>query len=398
MRQTFDVKGGPAIGRRNLPKLRAHLQKMGLDYFYVPHEDEYQNEYLPDANERLAWISGFTGSAGAAIVGQDTAYLFVDGRYTLQAVDQVDDALFETNGLPDPGPFGWLKRQTLSDLVIGYDPKLMSPNDLAALTQAAAVADARLQAVEQNPIDAAWDDRPPAPLSPALPYSTDLAGMPSEEKRQQIAATLKAQKADAVVITAPSSLAWAFNIRGGDVMCTPLPLGRAILHSDGTGDLFLAAEKVTDALREHLGNRVRLKALEDLEGELAKLSGQTVSLDPAAASAWFFNTLEKIGANIIRQQDPCALPKARKNKVEIAGTKAAHVRDGVALTRFLHWLDTDAQSGDVTEIDAAIKLETLRDETGDLNDISFETISGAGPNGALCHYRVSTATNRKLER
>ncbi|MEO1476927.1 MAG: aminopeptidase P family N-terminal domain-containing protein, partial [Pseudomonadota bacterium] len=144
MRQTFDVKGGPAIGRRNLPKLRAHLQKMGLDYFYVPHEDEYQNEYLPDANERLAWISGFTGSAGAAIVGQDTAYLFVDGRYTLQAVDQVDDALFETNGLPDPGPFGWLKRQTLSDLVIGYDPKLMSPNDLAALTQAAAVADARL--------------------------------------------------------------------------------------------------------------------------------------------------------------------------------------------------------------------------------------------------------------
>ncbi|MEM9668128.1 MAG: aminopeptidase P family protein [Pseudomonadota bacterium] len=398
MRQSFDVKGGPVEGRKNLPLLRAQMQETALDYLYVPHEDEYQNEYLPDANERLAWVTGFTGSAGAAIIGIETSIVFVDGRYTLQAADQLDSDLFQTAGLPNPGPFGWLAAQNLSGKTVGYDATLLSPNDLAALTKASSAAGAELIALTENPIDLAWTDRPSEPIAPVVPHPIKFAGRSAAEKRAEIARTLQDQKADAAIITAPASIAWVFNIRGGDVMCTPLPLGRAILHKDGKADLFLATAKVSDTLREHLGNEVTLRPIEDLETGLAELKDKTISLDPAVASAWFFDILEDAGAKIIRRQDPCAIPKACKNAVEIEGTKQAHLRDGVALTKFLHWLDTDAQSGEITEIDAALKLEAFRDETGGLNDLSFESISGAGPNGAICHYRVSTATNRKLER
>lgn len=371
---------------------------MGLDYFYIPHEDEYQNEYLPDANERLSWATGFTGSAGAAIIGQSMAIVFVDGRYTLQAADQLDPDLFETAGLPDPGPFGWLSAQDLSGKSIGYDPRLMSPNDLDVLKKSSNAAGATLVRVDKNPVDLAWVDRPAEPLSPVIPYPIEFAGVSSEDKRNEIAETLSAQNADAAIITSPSSIAWLFNIRGGDVMCTPLPLGRAIIHANGSADLFIDPRKVTDDLRQHLGNGVSLHDLPSLEVALSKLEGKAVSLDPATASAWFFEQLENAGADILRAQDPCAIPKACKNRVEIKNTQQAHLRDGAALTRFLHWLATAAQTGEVTEIDAAIKLETLRHETGQLNDLSFETISGAGPNGAVVHYRVSTATNRKLDR
>ncbi|MEM6899872.1 MAG: aminopeptidase P family protein [Pseudomonadota bacterium] len=398
MRQTFDIRGGPQLGRRNLPKLRMCLGEMGLDYFYIPHEDEYQNEYLPDANERLSWATGFTGSAGAAIIGQSTAIVFVDGRYTLQAADQLDPDLFETAGLPDPGPFGWLSAQDLSGKSIGYDPRLMSPNDLDVLKKSSNAAGATVVRVDKNPVDLAWVDRPAEPLSPVIPYPIEFAGVSSEDKRNQIAVTLSAQNADAAIITSPSSIAWLFNIRGGDVMCTPLPLGRAIIHANGSADLFIDPRKVTDDLRQHLGNGVSLHDLPSLEAALSKLEGKAVSLDPATASAWFFEQLENAGADILRAQDPSAIPKACKNSVEIKNTQHAHLRDGTALTRFLHWLATTAQTGEVTEIDAAIKLETLRHETGQLNDLSFETISGAGPNGAVVHYRVSTATNRKLDR
>lgn len=398
MRQTFDVRGGPQIGRQNLPLLREKMRVAGLDYFHVPHEDEYQNEYLPDANERLAWVTGFTGSAGAALIGQDQAIVFVDGRYTLQAEDQLDHDLFDTHALPDPGPFGWLAAQELSNRTIGYDPRLLSPNDLAALEKASKLAGATLVAVDANPIDEAWIDRPSQPTAPIVPHRIEFAGVSAADKRLRIAEDLSLHKLDAAMITSPASLAWAFNIRGGDVMCTPLPLGRALLHADGTADLFLDQEKVSDTLQDHLGNGVALHPLTDLERHLEGLGDKTIGLDPATASAWFFEKVSRAGATIIRLADPCAVPKARKNAIELEGTKQAHLRDGAALTRFLHWLDTEAQSGDVTEIDAAIKLETLRDETGKLNDLSFETISGAGPNGALCHYRVSTATNRPLER
>lgn len=399
MRQSFDVQGGPADGRTHLPRLRETLKSAGLDGFYVPHEDEYQNEYLPDANERLGWTTGFTGSAGCALIFADRAVVFVDGRYTLQAADQLAPELFETVGLPDPGPFGWLATQSLQGLTIGYDPKLMSPNDVAALSSAATKAGATVRAVEHNPIDLAWgSERPAQPCAPAVGHALKHAGLSSSDKRASIAGALAESGADAAVITAPASIAWLFNIRGGDVSHSPLPLGRAILRADGKADLFLDEAKASPGLLNHLGNDVALRPLSQLEEALGALSGHAVSLDPDVASAWFFDQVSQSGATIIRERDPVALPKACKNTAEIDGTRRAHERDGVAVTRFLRWLDTEAQSGEITEIDAALKLEAFRDELDGLRDLSFQTISGAGPNGALPHYRVSTASNRKLEK
>lgn len=398
MRQSFDVRGGPQDGRANLPKLRAAMANQGLDVFYVPHEDEYQNEYLPDANERLAWATGFTGSAGAAMILAQRAVVFVDGRYTVQARDQLDPDLFESVGLPDPGPFDWLAAQDLAGMVVGYDPRLMSPNALCKLQEATRSAGGELIATLDNPIDRAWPDRPAQPKAPIVSHAVDKAGKAHAKKRAEIAEALHADGADATIVTSPASIAWAFNIRGGDVACSPLPLARAILRADGSATLFTDLDKVDDTLRSHLGNGVTIQPLDALPGALADLFGKTISLDPDAASAWFFETLETSGAKILRQRDPIALPKACKNPAEIAGTQAAHARDGAAVTHFLHWLDTEAQAGNVTEIDAAIRLEQFRDDLEDLQDLSFETISGAGPNGALPHYRVSSATNRPLER
>jgi Xaa-Pro aminopeptidase len=398
MRQTFDIKGGPQDGRAHLPLLRRELERQGLDGLYVPHDDEYQNEYLPDANERLAWVSGFTGSFGSAFVFTDKAVLFADGRYTLQAGDQTDPALFQVVGIPDPGAFGWLAQQALKGKRVGYDPRLMSPNDVAALSAAAAKAGAELVAVSENPIDEAWKDRPPQPMAKVVPHAVKHAGVAHTDKLEAVGAQLARDGADAAVLTSPASLAWAFNIRGGDVSCTPLPLGRAILKADGSAELFIDEEKTDGALRRHLGNRVTLRPLSKLEEGLKGLAGKTVSLDPDVASAWFFDALSENGAKILRQRDPVALPRACKNAAEIKGTTTAHARDGIALTKFLHWLDTEAQSGEVTEIETVMKLEAFREELGNLNDLSFPSISGAGPNGALPHYRVSTASDRKLER
>lgn len=398
MKQNFDVKGGPQIGRSNLPKLRAELKRQDLDGLYVPHEDEFQNEYLPDANERLAWVSGFSGSFGSALIMLDRAALFVDGRYTIQAADQTDHTLFERVPVPDPGPFGWLGKQAFSGLRIGYDPALMTPNDVEAFEAAARKAGADIVAVQDNPIDRAWTDRPPQPLAPVSPHTIDFSGQEADEKRTIVAERLKEIGADAVVLTAPASIAWLFNIRGGDVACSPLPLARAILQDDGSATLFMAPEKETPDLRAHLGNKVTLAPIETLPDELAALSGRSVCLDPATASAWFFQSLDEAGARIVRAQDPVLIPKACKNATELAGTAAAHRRDGAAVTRFLHWLDTEAQSGEYSEIDAALKLLDFRTVDTSLKDMSFETISGAGPNGALPHYRVSSASNRLLER
>ncbi|MEQ9314836.1 MAG: aminopeptidase P family protein [Henriciella sp.] len=374
------------------------MKAQGLDGFYIPHEDEYQNEYLPASNDRLAWATGFTGSAGAAMVFQDKAVIFADGRYTLQVRDQTDREFIDVERLPEPGPFGWLEKQKLSSKTVGYDPRLMTPNDLDTLKAAAKKSGAELKAVDTNPIDEAWDDRPAEPLAKVVPHKTEFAGVDAAEKRQTIANALKEDGADAAIITSPASVAWAFNIRGGDVACSPLPLSRAILNDDGSADLFLDPRKVSDELRQHLGNTVTLRPIEELEPAIGALKGKTISLDPALASAWFFREVEAAGAKILKQRDPVLLPKACKNATEIGGTEAAHIRDGAALTRFLHWLDTEAQSGEVTEIDAALKLEAFRSELNELNDISFETISGAGPHGALPHYRVSSASNLKLER
>ncbi len=398
MIQTFDVQGGPDIGRTNLPRLRAQMKAQSLDGLYIPHADAYQNEYLPEGSDRLAWATGFTGSAGAAFVFIKSAIVFVDGRYTLQAKSQLDAKLFASTDLHEPGPFKWLGSQTFRAARIGYDPHLVTPDDLDSLQLAADRAGAELVAVEENPVDLAWPNRPDEPRQPVVPHDISFCGETHAEKRARIAAALRESGADATVVVSPASIAWLFNIRGGDVKCTPLPLGRAILHADGTAELLLRPEKVTDSLQTHLGTDVVLRPINELERRLKKLAGKTISLDPALASAWFFNTMASAGCPIIREGDPIALPRACKNKVEIEGSARAHQRDGAALVRYLMWLDSDeGQSGEVDEITAASRLEKDRMEGQGLKDLSFESISGAGPNGAIVHYRVNTATNRKLE-
>ncbi len=398
MIQNFDVQGGPEFGRQNLPKLRAALKTQNLDGFLIPHEDEYQNEYLPDCNERLMWATGFTGSAGAAVVLQGAAAVFVDGRYTLQVGAQVDDTLYAFKRLEDKGVTAWLSANVKPGQVIGYDPRLHSPTHLKALTAAVEKAGGAMKAVDQNPIDTAWTDRPAPPAAKVSIQPLKYSGEDHDKKRTRIADILKDKNADAALITSPASIAWLLNIRGGDVMCTPLPLSTAVLKSDGHVDLYINPAKITEDVRAHLGNHVTLRTEDALEDGLKDLSSRTVMADPAVSSAWYFTALESAGAKILRASDPVALPKAQKNAAEIAGTTQAHIRDGAALTAYLHWLDTYAQSGHYDEIAAAQKLEAYRAETGLLRDLSFESISGAGANGAIVHYRVSKATTAKLAR
>lgn len=397
MIQNFDVQGGPEFGRRNVPKLRGAMAAQNLDGFLIPHEDEYQNEYLPDCNERLMWASGFTGSAGAAIVTMDDAAMFVDGRYTLQVRAQVDGDIFTYDTLESGGMANWIKTKAADGMRIGYDARLHSPSGMAAINKAAKAAGAIMVSVENNPIDAAWDDRPDAPLTPLVVQPLDLAGESHADKRARIGRIIENAGADCAVLTSPSCVAWLLNIRGGDVMCTPLPLSSVILHGGGTAELYVHPEKVTDDIRAHLGNSVVIRDEDMLTAGLAGLSGKTVWVDPATASAHLFETLKEAGASLYAATDPVMLPKAAKNSAEIAGTTAAHIRDGAAVTRFLHWLATDGQSGDYDEIQAAQKLEQFRAQLPGLKDLSFETISGAGSNGAFCHYRVNTDTNLKLE-
>ena len=394
--QNYEVQGGPDYGRQNLPKLRKALAGAKLDGFLVPHEDEYQNEYLPDCNERLMWATGFTGSAGAAVILKESAAVFVDGRYTLQLRVQVDAGLFDYKRLENNGVVSWLEDKLSSGQVIGYDPKLHSPDALTRLRRAVEAKGAKLKAVSPNPIDAAWDGRPAPPLAPLTIQPLELSGETHSSKRERIGADIKAKGAQAALITSPASIAWALNIRGGDVMCTPLPLSTLILHEEGKAELFIDARKLSGAIREHLGSEVTIYDEDALLERFANLKGKTVLADPALSSAFHFDALEAAGAKPLRAQDPIALPKAAKNKAEIEGSIAAHRRDAVPLIRFLHWLDTYAQSGEIDEIEAATQLELFRHETGALKDLSFETISGAGSNGAIVHYRASKATSQKL--
>lgn len=389
--QNFDVKGGPDYGRKNLPILQAALKKQKLDGFIVPHEDEYQNEYLPASTDRLQWLSGFTGSAGAAVVMQDKAAMFVDGRYVIQIKQQVDNDLFDYERLED-GVAKWLRENVKKGQVIGYDPKLHSPSALAQLIEAIELAGGKAKAMEPNPIDVAWTDRPPMPMSPITVQPEELAGKSHSEKREEIAKAIQEKNADYALITAPPSIAWLLNIRGGDVQCSPLPLSTAIIRKDGHVEFFVKSEKVSSEVSQHLGNEVSLQGEDDLEKSLKGLSGKTILMDPNSASAWHFDTASSSGATVKKAMDVVALPKACKTQAELKGSATAHKRDAVALIKFLHWLDTEAQSGEYDEISAATKLEMFRHEGDGLKDLSFETISGAGANGALCHYRVSVST------
>jgi Xaa-Pro aminopeptidase len=399
MRQTFDDHADPSFGAKHLPLIRAEMAKQGLDGFLIPHEDEHQNEYLPDANERLAWATGFTGSAGAAVVMAQAAAVFVDGRYTLQAQTQTDPELFERRDLMDGGVTAYLETAAKSGQVIGYDARLHSPDALAPLKAAAARAGATLKPVESNPVDAAWGQaRPPQPQAPVTPHGLAYAGEESGEKRQRVGEEIAKAGADVALITAPASIAWLYNVRGGDVIRSPLPLGQTLVQADGRARLFLDPAKTGPELRAWLGNGVTLEAPEALGPAIAALKGSRVLVDPAQASAWYFAELEAAGAVVVRGSDPCALPRAAKNPVEVQGARDAHLRDATALARFLYWLGTEAQVSPPDELETVARLEALREATGALKDLSFDTIAGAGPNGAIVHYRPTHKSNRRAQR
>jgi len=397
MRQTFDESTDRSFGSKHVPLIRQAMADQGLDGVLVPHEDEHQNEYLPAANDRLAWATGFTGSAGAAVILADRAAIFVDGRYTLQVRDQVDQHLFEVRDLVDGGVPAYLETAP-KGARIGYDPRLHSPDALERLKAAVAKSGAELRPVSENPVDLAWGAaRPPQPTAPVAPHPLDYAGEDSSSKRHRLGGALADRGAEAAVLTAPASIAWLFNVRGGDVIRSPLPLGQAILGADGSARLFLDPQKVTPELRPWLGNEVRLESPEDLPRALAELKGKCVVVDPAQSSAWYFEALAAAGAQVIRADDPCALPRACKNAVEIEGSRRAHARDGAALTRFLHWLATEGQVNPPDEITAVRKLEAFREDTGALKDLSFDTIAGAASNGAIVHYRPTERLNKRAE-
>jgi len=382
-----------------LARLRAELAGRGLDGFLVPMADEYQNEYVPPSAKRLQWLTGFTGSAGLAVVLAERVAVFSDGRYTLQLAQQVDAALFETRHITDEPPADWIAQHLPKGGRLGYDPWLFTRDGLARMRQAAERAGGMLVATDGNPLDAVWTDRPPPPLAPVEPHAIEYAGESAEAKRARIAAELARQGIDAAVLTAPDSIAWLLNVRGGDVAHTPLPLSYAVLDAAGHVELFLDPRKRGDDLARHLGNGVtlaepaRFGAALDALGE----AGRAVRADAASCPAWVLDRLEAAGARIVAGADPCQLPKACKNAVELAGTRAAHVRDGVAVARFLHWLAGAAPAGAVDEIEAAARLRAFRAEHGLLRDLSFPTISGSGPNGAIVHYSVTPETNRRLQ-
>jgi Xaa-Pro aminopeptidase len=381
-----------------LQALRDQLRRDRLDGFVVPICDEHMSEYVGAYAQRLAWLTGFQGSAGSAVVLPEEAAIFTDGRYTLQVRDQVDGRHWSYVGVPESSVSAWLREHAPEGGRIGYDPWLHTRQWVTAATRALAERGAELVAVDTNPVDKVWPDRPAPSDARLIVHPTAYAGKESAEKRQEIADWLADNNADAAILSALDSIAWTFNIRGQDVDRTPVALAYAVVHRDGTADLYVAPEKMADDVAQHLGNAVRIHDRAAFSTGLSSLAGKRVVADPERAVAAIFERLDKAGATTLPLRDPAVLPKAIKNPVEIAGQRAAQARDGAALTRFLHWLSIEAPKGELTEMSAAAKLHEFRRDTGALQDLSFDTISGAGPNGAIMHYRVSEETNRPIER
>jgi Xaa-Pro aminopeptidase len=373
-----------------LAALRGELARRGLDGFLVPRADEHLGEYVPACAERLAWISGFTGSAGLAVVLADRAVLFTDGRYVLQAEAQTDPALWERRHVIEEPPPSWLAANA-KGAAIGYDPWLFAEDTLARYADAGVT----LVAVDTNPVDAVWRDRPGPPLDPIAEHPAAFAGKPVAAKREAAAARLREVGEDAAVISDPASVAWLLNIRGHDVPYTPFGLGFALLHADAGVELFMAPQKVPVEVASSWGNAVSVSERAALPGALATLAGKRVRVDAAASPAWFAATLRAAGAEVRSGTDPCILLKASKNEVEREGARIAHRRDAVAVCRFLRWLESAA--GHETEMSAAAKLLALRAEGEGFRGESFPAIAGAGEHGAVIHYRVTEESDRPIK-
>ncbi len=380
-----------------LQALRAEMARQGLDGFVVPLTDEHMSEYVGDYAKRLEWLTGFRGSAGSAIVLADRAAIFTDGRYMLQVRQQVDAADWAYVDVPQTRPAAWLRDNAGRGARIGYDAWLHARGWVAEVTAALGERGGALVAVAQNPLDAVWPDRPPMSSAALSVHDERFAGQSAAHKRAEIADVLVANALDATVMTALDSVAWTFNLRGRDVAHTPVGIAYALLHADATADLFVDSTKVDDAVRAHLGNGVRLHEYSAFPAMLTTMADKRVAVDPERAVGAIFDALTAGGAHIVPLRDPAVLAKAVKNEVEQAGTRVAHARDGVALTRFLHWL-SEAEDGTLSEIGASDRLHAFRQETGALVDLSFDTISGAGPNGAIVHYKAAPETDRMIER
>ncbi|WP_334181730.1 aminopeptidase P family protein [Novosphingobium sp.] len=384
-----------------LDALRQELKSRGLDGFVIPISDEHMSEYVGAYAQRLAWLTGFGGSAGTAVVLTDPALspaaaMFVDGRYTLQVREQVDGKAYAYESVPQTSPALWLGANAPKGAKIGYDAWLHGSKWVEAAKAALARNGGTLVAVDGNPIDAVWADQPAPSADPALVHDDGLAGETSKAKRAAVSEWLTARGLDATVISALDSIAWLLNVRGTDVKRTPVTLSYVVAHADGTADFYIPDEKVTPALRQHLGNAVRIQPRDAFVAGLGKLAGKRVSVDPDNAVAAVFEALRTVGATIVEERDPTILPKAVKNPVEQQGHRKAQAIDGVAVTRFLHWLSLEGPKGEVTELSAAAKLLEFRQLCGDLRDLSFDTISGAGPNGASPHYSVSEESSLTL--
>jgi Xaa-Pro aminopeptidase len=380
-----------------LTALREELKRRGLSGFVVPICDEHMSEYVGEYAQRLGWLTGFGGSAGSAVVMANTAAIFTDGRYTVQVRDQVDGNLFEYVSIAQTKPAEWIAANASAGDKIGYDAWLHTAAWVAAAQKAADKAGVQMVAVDSNPVDAVWSDQPARSDAKLAVHNDTDAGKNSEAKRGEMAALLRAKGIDTAVIAALDSVAWMFNIRGADVANTPVGLAFSLLHSDGSAELFVAPEKMTPAVQAHLGNQVTVRRYDELAQQLALHAGKRVAVDPDLSVAAIAQALTAGGAHVVDMRDPAVLPKATKNAVEQDGTRAAHIRDGAALTRFLRWCTEELVKGGQTELSAAAKLREFREQTGVLKDLSFRTISATGPHGALCHYSVSEETNIAIE-
>jgi Xaa-Pro aminopeptidase len=392
--QSFETTSDPAAGPARLAALRGRLADQGLAGFLVPRADAHQGEYVAGRDERLKWLTGFTGSAGLCVVLPSVAGVFIDGRYRTQVKSQVDPAHFTRVPWPETKPGDWI-RENLTGGVIGYDPWLHTRDEIEKVAKALAGSDVKLQAVAENPVDAIWIDQPAPPQGRAFPHPVALAGETGAEKRARLAADLRAAGERAAVLTLPDSICWLTNLRGSDVPYNPVLHGFAILGDNASLSLFATPAKFDAEARAHLDAGVTLLPTDAFLPALDSLAGP-VRLDPASAPLALRNRLEAAGTAIAWGPDPCILPKARKTAAEIAATRAAHLRDGAAMVEFLAWLDAEAPKGRLTEIDVVRSLEGFRRATNALHDLSFDTICGSGPHGAIIHYRVTEATNRRL--
>jgi Xaa-Pro aminopeptidase len=396
--QTFeDPEAGVALTAR-LAALREELARRRLTGFVIPRADAQQNEYVAPSEERLAWLTGFTGSAGMAVVLTQEAALFVDGRYTLQAAKQVDRKAWGVEPLVDPPPENWLAKHLAAGDRLGFDPWLHTSAAAERLAAACAKASAELVAVDSNPVDSVWTERPAPPLGPVAVHGGQYSGEAESEKLKRIHLEIGRLGVDALVLSDSHAVAWTFNIRGADVSHTPLPLSYALVPKDGRPVVFIDHRKLSNSARDHLERTADVEEPQALVPKLTALaaSGASIALDSATAADALSRLISGAGGKPVRGNDPVALLKAVKNLTEIDGTRSAHRRDAVALTRFLAWIDREAPSGALTEIDAVEALESFRRDTGALKDVSFPTISGTGPNGAIVHYRVTRKSNRRI--